>query len=120
MLFRSVPPEGPDWSEFSIRVAESDIDEIPHILSRREHEAEEMGRRARATWENWFCEAAVFHRMTNWCLDMKQTRRLPVTLLQLSNLPQLLTPRYAKAWIQILKGHLKQETSCLQIWSKTA
>jgi len=43
-----VPPEGPDWNSFSIRVAERNVSQIPKLLEEREPDARAMGKRARA------------------------------------------------------------------------
>lgn len=49
-----VPPQGPTWDSFSIRVEESETERIPEILTERFRDAEAMGRRARVEWERWF------------------------------------------------------------------
>jgi hypothetical protein len=49
-----VAPDGPRWSDFSIRVAESDILSIPACLSDRESAFETMAKKARAAWEENF------------------------------------------------------------------
>jgi Exostosin family len=49
-----VAPDGPRWSDFSIRVAESDILSIPAYLSDRESAFETMATKARATWKQFF------------------------------------------------------------------
>lgn len=69
-----VPPEGPAWESFSIRVRESDVAQIPRIVEEQESMAETMGRLARATWESWFSREACFHRIVEWCLRLKQYR----------------------------------------------
>jgi len=68
-----VPPEGPDWNAFSIRVPESDVSKIPAILEDRQHDAPEMARRARQAWEAWFSPVVTFHRVVEWCLDIQRT-----------------------------------------------
>lgn len=72
-----LPPEGPDWDAFSVRVAQDEIDALPARLEALEPEAEAMGHRARAAWDDWFAADAIFHRTVEWCLDMKARRRLP-------------------------------------------
>jgi len=69
-----VPPEGPAWESFSIRVGESDVAQIPGILEQHESMAEHMGQLARATWEEWFSRETCFHRIVEWCLRLKQHR----------------------------------------------
>jgi hypothetical protein len=46
------------WDQFSITVAESQIEQIPRLLDSRRGEALEMGRRARSVWEEHFSPAA--------------------------------------------------------------
>jgi Exostosin family len=65
-----VPPDGPDWERFSLRVKECDLDTIPGLLEAHASEASSMGRLARATWVDWFSESASFHRTVDWCLDL--------------------------------------------------
>jgi Exostosin family len=65
-----VPPLGPAWDTFSIRVREKDIKRIPDLLEEHEPHVEPMGRLARATWEQWFSREAAFHRIVEWCLRL--------------------------------------------------
>jgi hypothetical protein len=69
-----VPPQGPDWSSFSIRVPESKIKNIPRVLETKEDKAVEMGRKARAAWEAWFSPEVTFHRVVEWCLSIQATQ----------------------------------------------
>lgn len=52
------PPPGPRWDELAVRVAERDVPRLPAILQERAAEAEELGRRARAAWEE-HCRAGA-------------------------------------------------------------
>ncbi len=49
-----VVPDGPDWESMSVRVQEKEVGRLPEMLAERSDEAEEMGRRARATYERFF------------------------------------------------------------------
>jgi hypothetical protein len=49
-----VPPAGPIWPSFSLSIPENSIDDIPAVIEAHFHRAEEMGRLARAQWEQWF------------------------------------------------------------------
>ncbi|MDT0688843.1 exostosin family protein [Salegentibacter sp. F188] len=60
-----VPINGPEWIDFSIHLAEKDVDQIPQILEERKNEAEEMGYKAREAWENWFSKEISFHRFAD-------------------------------------------------------
>ena len=75
-----VPPIGPRWEEFAIRVEEKDFARIPQLLEERESAAVAMGERARVEWENWFSKEVLFHRLVELCLDIKETRTIPETL----------------------------------------
>ena len=66
-----VPPEGPLWSECSIRVPESKVRMIPETLERREAEASELAIAARKAWDNWFSSEVVFHRIVNGAWQSK-------------------------------------------------
>lgn len=92
-----VSPEGPDWASFSVQVPEDRVSDIPDILESHAHRAAEMGQAARRAWDDWFAEPAVFHRVTNWCLQIKSARRFSGSLDRLAVLPQLLHPTYFKA-----------------------
>lgn len=95
-----VPPQGPDWEGFSVRVAENDVSLIPMMLSKRASQADQMGRRARNAWENWFSKEAVFHRVVQWCLGVQRARTMPERLLRLSVLPQFTQTKYFKALVR--------------------
>jgi hypothetical protein len=55
-----VPPQGPDWPSFSLRVPENKIGQLESILTQNENRHAEMGRRAREAWEQYFSPATVF------------------------------------------------------------
>jgi len=65
-----VLPEGPDWEEFSIRVAESRVKQIPALLESRRAEAATMGAAARRAWLEWFAPEVGFHRTVERCLEL--------------------------------------------------
>jgi glycosyltransferase involved in cell wall biosynthesis len=75
-----LPPGGPNWTEFSIRVPERDVARIPELLEEREGDAVVMGERARRAWEEWFSEEVIFHRLVDLCLDIRNKRRVPESL----------------------------------------
>lgn len=72
-----VPPPGPAWERFSMRVAERDVAQIPRLLEEREGEAVAMGKLAHAQWREWFAPDVAFHRVAEWCLALKVRRRVP-------------------------------------------
>jgi hypothetical protein len=69
-----VPPAGPAWESFSIRVRQNRVAQIPDILEHYKSSAATMGHLARKTWEGWFSQEASFHRIIEWCLRLRQYR----------------------------------------------
>lgn len=66
-----VPPLGPDWNDFSIRVKEDNLNQIEHILQEREDEYERLGKAAREAWENFFSKDKQFHYLVEAGLSIK-------------------------------------------------
>ena len=77
-----VAPEGPNWPEFSIQVPESAIATIPVLLKKYEHQAATMGAQARQAWCDWFSKEVTFHRTVEWCLQSKDSKRLPEIIIR--------------------------------------
>jgi hypothetical protein len=65
-----VPPAGPDWPAFSLRVKEDEVERIPALLESRAGDAVAMGEAAREAWLEWFSPAVGFHRTVESCLDL--------------------------------------------------
>ena len=84
-----VPPEGPAWERFSLRVPERDWATLPALLEAREGDAAAMGRLAREAWEEWFAPPVLFHRTVEKCLAIRRDRRLPERLASLWVWPQV-------------------------------
>jgi hypothetical protein len=72
-----IPPAGPRWEKYAIRVRERDFGQIPRLLEEREADAVEMGEEARAEWEHWFSDEVLFHRLVELCLEIRENRRIP-------------------------------------------
>jgi hypothetical protein len=75
-----VPPFGPDWDKFSIRIREPDFARVPEILEEKELEAVTMGALAREAWDRWFSEDVLFHHLVELCLDIQRKRKMPERL----------------------------------------
>jgi hypothetical protein len=100
-----VPPEGPAWDTFSIRVPERDLGRLPALLEARASEAVAMGQRAREAWEQWFGPEAAFHRTTEWLLDLQRTRTSSYqTARRIA--PQLLDPTCLRSFLRTSAGYL--------------
>lgn len=87
-----VEPVGPEWPRFSIRVREREVHRIPQIVESREADAVQMGQVAREQWQRWFSDEVVFHRVVEWCLQLRAQRRLPETIVRWPVYLQLLRP----------------------------
>jgi hypothetical protein len=72
-----VPPTGPQWDTFSLRIPESRASLIPALLEAQEPFAARMGALARRAWEEWFAPDVGFHRVVEWCLAIKAAGWLP-------------------------------------------
>jgi hypothetical protein len=71
---RWVAPDGPRWHEFSLRVAERDVESIPSILRANEVLAPSMGAAARIAWECWFAPEVLWRTVAGWCRELHATR----------------------------------------------
>jgi Exostosin family len=106
-----VPPDGPCWDEFSIRIPEKEVLNLPQILEKREGEALRLGLKARQEWERWFAPEVVFNTVVDWCLDIKKSRRVPEVISRLAVYPNIVArPKvlraYARFWKNKLTGQL--------------
>src|SRR5262249_9562090 len=70
-----VPPPGPPWHKFSVRIPEALIGNIDAILSGISKQHEEMGLEARHVWTQWFAKPVCFHRLIELCVEIQNTRR---------------------------------------------
>jgi hypothetical protein len=87
-----IPPSGPHWENFSIRVKERDFARIPRLLEQREADSVTMGNLARNAWEEWFSDEVAFHRIVESCLDIARERRIPERLARWPVYLQYLRP----------------------------
>lgn len=69
-----VPPRGPAWADFSVRVSEERVRELPEILAAFAASAREMGRLARSEWESWFAPEILPHRTLQSIYDIFLSR----------------------------------------------
>ena len=70
-------PRGPNWNEFSIRVPESRIDDLPRIVAEHSASYREMGRKARAAFEKYFRDDVYFNYLVACALDIHTRQLLP-------------------------------------------
>jgi Exostosin family len=93
-----VPPNGPDWDAFSIRVPEARVAGLPALLEERERDAAAMGARARQAWLDWFAPDASFHRTVEWCLDLGRSAPARSGLRRYAPYLQMARPYHAARW----------------------
>ncbi len=91
-----VPPEGPDWPSFSIRVEEGNLPRLGAILREREAEAEALGRRARAEWERVYSPESLFDTIVADCLDLARGNGLLRDLQLAAARLHFLRPRHLR------------------------
>jgi hypothetical protein len=103
-----VPPTGPDWSAFSIRVPEATVEAIPAILEAADSTSEAMGLRARRAWEDWFSDAVSFHRLVQWCIEILESRRMSERFnpVRLAVNVQLLRPLHLRRFVREARDRL--------------
>jgi len=104
-----VPPQGPEWETFSVRMPESQIAQIPARLESLEPQAPAMGERARQAWEAWFSPEVSFHRIVEWCLDIKRSRTIPEPLGRYLAYAHFLQPKYARQLASTWLGPVKRK-----------
>ena len=94
-----VPPDGPCWERFSLRIPEADWASVPQRLELRAADAATMGRLAREQWEEWFAPAVLFHRLVEDCLSIARApQTLPEPLASWVVYPQILRPSHLRHW----------------------
>jgi len=102
-----VPPAGPDWKTFTIRVRESSVSLLGQILRDHEHEAHEQGRTARHAWREFFAEDVLFHHVTEACLDIVNTRRRCMPLSKGLIYIQFLRPHHLRRLARRVKCDIR-------------
>ncbi|HEX8234566.1 MAG TPA: exostosin family protein [Abditibacteriaceae bacterium] len=66
-----VAPQGPEWDSCSVRVAESQVENIPDILEAKENSFEELSSNARKVWHEWFAADVRFHQVIEACAALQ-------------------------------------------------
>jgi hypothetical protein len=93
-----VPPSGPAWDRFSVRVSESAVASIPDLLASLAPQAKAMGDAARAAWLDWFSETVSFHRIVEWCLELAAAEPYRRGIRRLAPGLQMMRPYHAARW----------------------
>jgi hypothetical protein len=100
-----VPPDGPDWESFSVRVNETDIANIPALLTERGVAARTMGLAARAAWLDWFAETSSFHTVMECCVRLSTSASSRRGYRRYVPYRQMLRPYHAARWVAKRIGH---------------
>jgi hypothetical protein len=100
-----VPPKGPDWPSFSLRVREGDLASVPELLESHTVHARAMGEAARAVWLDWFSEPVSFHRTIEWCLELAFEAPSRTGLERYRPWLQMLRPYHAARAVAKRLGH---------------
>jgi hypothetical protein len=75
-------PSGPDWKSFCVQIPESRISNVEEILSEYEDDWEEMGRRARRAYEDYFYGEAYIRYLVGCCRRIGRSSIVPESLIQ--------------------------------------
>jgi len=86
-----VPPAGPDWDSFLVRVPEDEVANLPELLRRLDPGSAARGRAARRAFDAWFAPRVLFDRLTESLLALQARPRAGTALCTL----QLLRPLHA-------------------------
>lgn len=65
-----VPPAGPAWESFAVRVPEREVPDIPARLEALEGDSARMGNLARLEWEQWFSPKSAFATIASWSREL--------------------------------------------------
>jgi hypothetical protein len=104
------PPKGLNWEEFSIRIIEKDIDQIPDILESLKFRAQDMGTKARHAWEANFGLKTSFHWIAEACMRIQQVRDRYRHVERRSVLGESLRPLYGKDFYKEMLRELPRRT----------
>jgi hypothetical protein len=63
-------PEGLDWSSFSLRVPESEVESIPHLLEQKEHDYQRMAHAAALAYDEHFAPISSTGKIVGLCSDL--------------------------------------------------
>ncbi len=102
-------PLGPAWEEFSLRVPEREVDDIPKLVEQLEDRATEMGRAARQAWEAYFSPQTTVGSVVGWGQRLlARSHRRPLLL----PVKEYTSPRSLKAKLHYaLRRHLPSENA---------
>ena len=71
-----MPPAGPDWNKLSLRVSESEVGTLPHLLEATEENYPQMAAAAQAAHQEWFSQRVIFHRLISECAELLRGKQV--------------------------------------------
>ena len=93
-----VPPAGPDWDKFSIRIPETKIERIPDFLVSIERDAPALARAAVKAWTQWYSKDTMFNTIVEDCMAIKAKRTTPLQVRSLPYYAATLSPGFIRHW----------------------
>jgi hypothetical protein len=72
-----VPPEGPAWDLFTVRVPEAEVQSLVTILEERDKDWDAMRNAAEVAHRDFFAEDVTFHRVTELLADLRANGATP-------------------------------------------
>ena len=103
-----IPPEGPDWDLFSVQIEESEIVNIPDILSSYcTDKIRDMSFLAIDAWEKYFSPKSFFHTYTEMCISIMKRRSFPERINRIKLLFQLIHNPYRYEYLKHLMHKIK-------------
>ncbi len=100
-----VPPSGPAWEKFSLRVPEGGLDRLPSLLEEHRAQSAVMGEAAREAWLDWFSDTVAFHRIIDWCLELAGAAPARTGVRGHAPRLQMLRPYHGARWALRRLGH---------------
>lgn len=104
-----VPPAGPEWNLFSLRIRENEVHLIPSILKEHEHQANKLGKTARKEWVYWYSKERIFNTVVEQLLLAKNGIEEENYLSYVPTYAQYLDPFYFRHWLMSpVKSYIKK------------
>lgn len=88
-----------DWSAFSLRVSENQVEKITSLVAEYLPQAPQMAALARQVYERYFSREVFFHHLVEQCLALKVNRRLPERYARYLSLIPLLYPENIRYFV---------------------
>lgn len=101
-----VPMQGPCWENFSIRISEKDIKEIPAVLQEKIKYSRKMGEEARKNWEHWFSKEVCFHHIASMCEELVTDNKKEIKQRLIHSYRQFLRPFHSRNLLRFYKNRL--------------